>query len=77
MGLWSLVIACSVLHPHQVVFFLRAVELADGRWLTKRGRSELGVHATLDDALVSLEQLRDELESDVEVRVHRTRVLHP
>jgi len=54
-----------------VVFFLRAVERADGWWVCKRGRADLGVHPTLDDALAWLDQLRGGLDGDVEIRVHR------
>jgi hypothetical protein len=57
-----------------VVYFLRAVERSDGRWLCKRGRTELGTYATLEEALASLDQLRDDLDGEFEVRVHRVGV---
>jgi hypothetical protein len=47
-----------------VVYFLRAVERSDGRWLCKRGRTELGTYATLEEALASLDQLRDDLDGE-------------
>jgi hypothetical protein len=54
----------------QVVYFLRAVECADGEWLCKRGRVELSLHPSLDDALEELHRLADDLGGELEIRVH-------
>jgi hypothetical protein len=53
-----------------VVFYLRAIEYADGRWVCKRGREELGAYETLDEAIASLNALGGELGGEFEVRVH-------
>jgi hypothetical protein len=53
-----------------VVYFLRAVERADGWWACKRGRAEVGAFPTLDEALAHLDALGAGLDGEVEVRVH-------
>jgi hypothetical protein len=53
-----------------VTYFLRAVELTDGIWVCKRGRAELGVFLTREEALAHLDEVAATLDGPVEVRVH-------
>jgi hypothetical protein len=52
-----------------MTWYLRAVELEDGRWACRHGRNEYDLHADLDSAISHLHDLARDL-GDAEVFVH-------
>lgn len=52
-----------------MTWYLRAIELEDGRWACRRGRDEYDLHADLDGAISHLHDLARDL-GDAEVFVH-------
>ena len=44
-------------HSHLVGWFFRVIEAGDGRWVCRRGRTELDGHAQLQDAIEHLRTL--------------------